>query len=106
MRKFNLTLTVLVVVILAAALPALAQNWTSGYQRRDGTYVQPYRHTVPDATPYNNYGYPGNYNPNTGRITGGNAPTPPSIYDNPIVRRYYTPDVPQQLNPAFPRRWR
>ena len=43
----------------------------SGYYRSNGTYVQPYERTAPDSSPYNNYGYPGNYNPNTGTITGG-----------------------------------
>jgi hypothetical protein len=42
-----------------------------GYFRRDGTYVQPHYRTAPDSTVLNNYGYPGNYNPNTGEISGG-----------------------------------
>lgn len=42
-----------------------------GYSRQDGTYVQPHSRTVPDGNPYNNYGYPGNYNPNRGEITPG-----------------------------------
>ena len=50
---------------------ALAQTRVDGYFRRDGTYVQPHYRTAPDSNPYNNYSYPGNYNPNTGRITGG-----------------------------------
>ncbi len=33
--------------------------------------VQPHYRTVPDGNPYNNYGYPGNYNPNRGEITPG-----------------------------------
>ena len=43
----------------------------SGYMRKNGTYVNSYERTAPDGNPYNNYGYPGNYNPNTGQITGG-----------------------------------
>jgi hypothetical protein len=46
-----------------------------GYWRRDGTYVQPHMRTNPDGNPYNNYGFPGNYNPNTGRTTPGNPDT-------------------------------
>lgn len=47
----------------------------SGYYRSNGTYVQGYERTAPDSSPYNNYGYPGNYNPNTGTITGGSQET-------------------------------
>ncbi len=47
----------------------------SGYYRSNGTYVQGYERTAPDGNPYNNYSYPGNYNPNTGSITGGNPQT-------------------------------
>lgn len=40
-----------------------------GYYRKDGTYVKPYSRTKPDGIKSNNYGYPGNYNPNTGKIS-------------------------------------
>jgi hypothetical protein len=48
-----------------------AQTRVDGYYRKDGTYVQPHSRTTPDGNPYNNYSFPGNYNPNTGQITGG-----------------------------------
>jgi len=47
----------------------------NGYYRSNGTYVNGYERTSPDSSPYNNYSYPGNYNPNTGKITGGNTST-------------------------------
>jgi hypothetical protein len=43
-----------------------------GYYRKNGTYVQPHKRTNPDSTRSNNYSFPGNYNPNTGKITPGN----------------------------------
>jgi hypothetical protein len=46
-----------------------------GYIRRDGTYVAPHQRTSPDRNPYNNYEFPGNYNPNSGRTTPGNPDT-------------------------------
>ena len=52
-----------------------------GYYRKDGTYVRPHYRTAPDGNPYNNYSFPGNYNPNTGKVTTGN----PSTY----LKRYY-----------------
>lgn len=53
-----------------------------GYTRRDGTYVAPHQRTTPDRNPYNNYNFPGNYNPNTGRTTPGNADTYLERYNN------------------------
>jgi hypothetical protein len=50
---------------------AQAQVNVDGYYRSNGTYVQPYQRTAPDGVRSNNYGYPGNYNPNSGRTTGG-----------------------------------
>jgi hypothetical protein len=52
-----------------------------GYYRKDGTYVRPHTRSAPDSSPYNNYGMPGNYNPNTGTISPGN----PDAY----LERYY-----------------
>ena len=43
--------------------------------------MEPYSRTKPDGNPFNNYGYPGNYNPNTGRYSGGS----PDSY----LRNYY-----------------
>ena len=45
---------------------SLAQVQVRGYVKKDGTYVAPHVRTSPDATIYNNYSYPGNYNPNKG----------------------------------------
>ena len=48
---------------------------------RDGvkdTYVNPYERTSPNNSKSDNYSTPGNYNPNTGKTTGGN----PSTYDS------------------------
>jgi hypothetical protein len=58
--------------VLLFPLIAAAQVYVRPYVRRDGTVVQGYQRTRPDRNPYNNYSTPGNFNPNTGRITGGN----------------------------------
>ena len=42
-----------------------------GYQRRDGTVVQPYERTKADNTLDNNYGTRGNENPWTGKKGSG-----------------------------------
>lgn len=59
---------------LIIALSASAQVHVRGYYRSNGTYVQPHERTRPNYTITDNYSYPGNYNPNTGRVTGGSAP--------------------------------
>ena len=66
MKKLFLSIA----IIATTALSAFANVYVHGYTRRDGTYVQPHYRTDPDGIPYNNYSYPGNYNPNTGRISG------------------------------------
>jgi len=63
-----------------------------GYYRDDGTYVQPYQRTNPDRNPYNNYNFPGNYNPNTYEITPGNPDTYLRDYYNHRNQRHYSPN--------------
>lgn len=40
----------------------------SGYYRKDGTYVEPYTRTAPNATIKDNFSFKGNINPYTGKI--------------------------------------
>ena len=49
--------------------------WVSGYYRKDGTYVMGHWRSSPDGNPYNNWSFPGNINPYTGRIATGNPET-------------------------------
>lgn len=44
-----------------------------GYQKQDGTYVDPYYRTKADNTLDNNYGTRGNQNPWTGKTGTGNT---------------------------------
>jgi len=67
---------------LLLANVAFGRVYVHGYFRSNGTYVRPYYRTNPDGNPYNNYGFPGNYNPNTGKVTSG----APDAY----LRRYYS----------------
>lgn len=87
-------------IILAVALLVLMSFLTvnlaeaervRGYYKQNGTYVQPHYRTSPDRNPYNNYSFPGNYNPNTGRITPGNPDT--------YLNRYYNPSYPGLYSP-------
>jgi len=60
-----------ILIILIPTFLVEGQVYVSGYYRSDGVYVRPHYRTYPDGIPYNNYSFPGNYNPNTGEITPG-----------------------------------
>lgn len=51
------------------------QVYVKGYTKKNGTYVEPYYRSSPDHNPYNNYSYPGNTNPYTGKTATGNPDT-------------------------------
>lgn len=72
MKKMAILLFVGVGVFFVGASSVLAVH-VNGYYRSNGTYVNGYERTAPDSSPYNNYSYPGNYNPNKGTITGGST---------------------------------
>jgi hypothetical protein len=76
--------------------------WVRGYFRKDGTYVRPHFRTAPDGIPYNSFSFPGNYNPNTGKITPGNPSTYLERYYNrkssTYIPRIYIPSVPLYIN--------
>lgn len=74
MKKILLSVFIFLWILLLPISSILAVH-VNGYYRSNGTYVNGYERTAPDSSPYNNYGYPGNYNPNTGSITGGNPDT-------------------------------
>ncbi len=61
--------------IASVLLPAIAaaQVYVNPYVRRDGTEVQGHYRSAPDGNPYNNYSYPGNTNPYTGRVAPGTS---------------------------------
>ena len=93
--KRLIMLTAALVVLISFLTVSLAEaGWVRGYYRRDGTYVQPYYRTNPDGNPYNNYSFPGNYNPNTGRITSGNPDTYlDGYYNRSYPRSNDTPEI-------------
>ena len=68
-----LSLAVTAIIGLSVLTGSLfAQVQVSGYYKSNGTYVKPHLRTAPDSSPYNNYSYPGNYNPNKQKVTTGN----------------------------------
>jgi len=91
------------IIILAGVLTILISFFVTslaeaggvrGYYRSNGTYVRPHYRTNPDGNPYNNYSFPGNYNPNTGMITPGNPDTYlKRYYDRSYQRSYEAPQI-------------
>lgn len=71
-----------IVLFLLINIVVLSQVSVRGYYRKDGTYVEPYMRSSPDKSPYNNYSYPGNVNPYTGKVAGGNPDTYLKKYKN------------------------
>lgn len=94
-----LVILLVFLAFLAPSIEALAKGAkgssgsvnVQGYYRKDGTYVAPHTRSAPDGNPYNNYGFPGNFNPNKGTITPGD----PDKY----LERYYE----RQNGPAWPK---
>ncbi|WP_291908775.1 SH3 domain-containing protein [Chitinophaga sp. CB10] len=88
----------MVIACLLWMLKGFTQVKVSGYYRKDGTYVQPHYRSSPDGNPYNNWSYPGNVNPYTGKVAPGNPDT--------YLKNYYnrsSNDVPATVpsyNPA------
>ncbi len=81
----------MMIFLLAAFIGVTSAAWASdvyvrGYYKDtngDGfkdTYVQPYHRTSPDNSQMNNYGYPGNFNPNRQEIT----PQPRQQHNDPF----------------------
>lgn len=80
-----------------------------GYYRKDGTYVSPHYRSNPDGNPYNNWSFPGNTNPYTGKVAPGDPDTylrnyykdksnPYPYYDNNYNDSTISPNAGQNLN--------
>jgi hypothetical protein len=76
-------------------------EYVSGYMKKDGTYVQGYQRSDPDSSPYDNYDYPGNYNPNTGEDTPGNDETYLNNYYNNSDTSSYVDTTPSCPDNAY-----
>ena len=66
MKKTILVVALFLFVGIAEAghMPGHVSNYT----RPDGTYVPDHYRSTPDGNPYSNWAYPGNTNPNTGKV--------------------------------------
>lgn len=95
------TLSMLLIVTSMWTVSAFAQVRVKGYTRKDGTYVQSYTRSNPDSNPTNNYSYPGNYNPYTGKVATGNEQTYLDKYKNRTQSSGYSNPYPVVSPPAL-----
>ena len=65
----------IIAILVSISYSGVSQVRVNGYYRKDGTYVRPHYRSSPDGNPYNNYSYPGNVNPYTGKVATGNTST-------------------------------
>ena len=85
-------------LILIFGVISYAQVHVNGYYRKNGTYVQPHMRSSPDNNPYNNYSYPGNVNPYTGKTATGNESTYlNNYYNNKSTDYSYIPKPEERL---------
>ena len=77
MRKLFILL-----LLFSSYFSSFSQVKVNGYYRKNGTYVQPHYRSYPDGNPYNNYSFPGNTNPYTGKTSTGNPDTYLNNYYN------------------------
>jgi hypothetical protein len=97
MKTFFVSLAAaLMLTIWCGAANSAEAGRVRGYYRSNGTYVQPHIRSDPDRSPYNNYSYPGNYNPYTGKASTGNPDRYLERYRNrkggiEPYKPYYTP---------------
>ncbi len=67
MKKFLLTLFLVLTLLGVSATAVEARVSVRGYTTRRGTYVQPHYRSNPNRSRYDNWSSRGNYNPYTGR---------------------------------------
>lgn len=93
MRKLAVVLVGLIMALFLFTAVASADVYVRGYFRKDGTYVRPHFRSDPDGIPFNNWSYPGNINPYTGKIATGN----PDTYLKNYYLRTYRPSYAGRL---------
>ena len=66
-RRILLALSAIVIASSTFAPIASADIYVHGYNRSDGTHVNPYHRSDPDGNANNNWSHSGNTNPYTGQ---------------------------------------
>lgn len=61
-------LVLLAISFTFSSLATAKDIYVNGYDRKDGTYVEPHYRSAPDSTRNNNFSTRGNTNPYTGEV--------------------------------------
>ena len=89
---FVISISIIITPFLLIGGNVNAATYVHGYTRKNGTYVAPHYRSSPDGNPYNNWSYPGNTNPYTGKKATGNPDT--------YLRNYYN-NSPSYSSPSY-----
>lgn len=87
--------------ILSFPLITNADTWVNGYTKANGTYVNGYYRSSPDSNPYNNYSFPGNTNPYTGKTAGGSVDSYLKNYNSSYTLPTYTSTYIPTYTPTY-----
>jgi hypothetical protein len=104
-KKFFIAAAALALMVsLVMVSVADAAVHVNGYYRKNGTYVAPHYRSDPDGIPTNNWSYPGNTNPVTGKTATGDPATYLQNHDTQYAGggAYLMPGVPQQVQNVQP----
>jgi len=104
MKRILKQVFLVTVLLFAFASFAFAKGgsvYVHGHTTKNGTYVAPYYRSAPDGNPYKNYSFPGNTNPYTGKIAGGNPDTYLNNYYNKSSGSTYMSPSPSYNTPSY-----
>ena len=101
--KFGLFLITLFILFLNFSPNIVLAGYVNGYLKSNGTYVNGYYRSSPDGNPYNNYSFPGNTNPYTGKVAGGSVDSYlNNYYGSSYTLPTYTPTYIPTYTPTAP----
>ncbi len=86
---------VILIISIIITQNLFSQVRVNGYYRKNGTYVEPHYRSSPNSNPFDNYSYPGNTNPFTGKTSTGNQQT---YLENYYFRDNSTKPIRSNLN--------
>jgi hypothetical protein len=97
MKKILLCILAIVLLFSLVCSSVYAAVRVKGYFKKNGTYVAPHYRSNPDGIKSNNWSYPGNVNPYTGKVAPGGThkytlpdkqqSTPPSTFTIPDTNK-------------------
>lgn len=92
----------LILILIGLTTYSYASVYVKGYTKSNGTYVAPHYRSDPNGSLYDNYSYPGNTNPYTGKTASGNQDTYlNNYYNSSYIPSYGSSYVPSSYVPTY-----